>query len=206
MMIRYDAPVGHIGAAIKAKRKPLMTQGAFAAKLGLTQPSISAWEREESQPTADLLPRIAVVLQCSVDDLVSGIDPAYDKHRDLPRHGVGVKKVTGNDTSTGVSSEPPARHKSPPEAPIAGQSIPAPRSLGRDAFTELVHAAAAFHEVSTLASGWHHRLSALALDIGADRDRGQTPVVRGASPKHPAHHRDDAGSAHGAKRRKRSAS
>jgi putative transcriptional regulator len=79
--IRYSADVTHIGAAIRAKRKPQMTQGEFAARLGLTQPSVSAWERGDSMPTADTLPKIARILGCSVDDLVIGLDPQYDAAR-----------------------------------------------------------------------------------------------------------------------------
>lgn len=47
-----------IGESIRGRRKPLMTQEEFAAKLDLSQSSISQWERGDSLPSADLLPRI----------------------------------------------------------------------------------------------------------------------------------------------------
>jgi len=70
-----------IGEAIKALRKPRLTQDEFAEKLGLSQSSISQWERGDSLPSADLLPKIARVLDCSVEDLVVGVDAAYDRVR-----------------------------------------------------------------------------------------------------------------------------
>jgi len=86
-----------------------MTQGDFADRLGLTQPSISAWERDEALPSADQLPRIARVLGCSVEDLVVGVDPAYDrlrsKGRDLPDHADGA---TSDPHRKGVSDVVPA--------------------------------------------------------------------------------------------------
>jgi transcriptional regulator with XRE-family HTH domain len=109
MMIRYDAPVGHIGAAIKAKRKPLMTQGEFAARLGLTQPSVSAWEREESLPTADILPKIARVLGCSLDDLMSGIDGEYDRTRTVTSSGSPPVQTGSSNASDPYAPATPRR-------------------------------------------------------------------------------------------------
>ncbi|MDR1158859.1 MAG: helix-turn-helix domain-containing protein [Oscillospiraceae bacterium] len=37
--------------------------------MGLTQGAISQWEKGETYPRADLLPRIALLYKCKVDDL-----------------------------------------------------------------------------------------------------------------------------------------
>ena len=116
----YPHGVRHIGAAIKAKRKPLMTQGEFAARLGLTQPSVSAWEREESMPMVDLLPRIARVLGCSVEDLVVGLDPAYDETRVTSSGSPMVQ--AGPSNASAPDAQPDPRRP---------DDVPATRSLGR---------------------------------------------------------------------------
>lgn len=46
-----------------------MSQEDLSKKLGLTQGTISQWENGVTLPTADKLPEIAKVLDCTIDDL-----------------------------------------------------------------------------------------------------------------------------------------
>ena len=46
-----------------------MSQEELSKKLGLTQGTISQWENGVTLPTADKLPEIAKVLDCTIDDL-----------------------------------------------------------------------------------------------------------------------------------------
>jgi transcriptional regulator with XRE-family HTH domain len=116
--IGYAAAVSAIGKAIQARRKPLMTQAEFARKMGLSQPSVSDWERGESLPPADQLPRIATVLECSVEDLVVGVDDSYDqlrsKRRDLPDHGRDQPSDFRGRKSNGTAAATPTRVQQPP--------------------------------------------------------------------------------------------
>lgn len=46
-----------------------LTQSALAGKLGVTRTAVAMWETGESLPRASLLPQIADLLNCSIDDL-----------------------------------------------------------------------------------------------------------------------------------------
>lgn len=53
-----------LGPAIRdARQKKNMSQGALAEALGVTQPSVSAWEAGRSLPTIPLLYRLAEVTE-----------------------------------------------------------------------------------------------------------------------------------------------
>ena len=43
-----------------------LSQASLADKLGVTQGALSQWERGESLPSSDKLPKIAEVLNCTV--------------------------------------------------------------------------------------------------------------------------------------------
>lgn len=45
------------------------TQSALAEELGVDRSTIAKWETGKANPRADLLPKLAKVLGCSVDDL-----------------------------------------------------------------------------------------------------------------------------------------
>ena len=80
----------------------LRTQKALADLLGVPQPQVSDWENDRYAVLETLtLVKIAKGLRCSVDLLLAGIDPGYDRVlEDGGRHG----------------SEPVARDDSPVEA------------------------------------------------------------------------------------------
>lgn len=46
-----------------------MTQAELAHKLGVNPSSVAKWETEKAYPRADLLPKIAQLLGCTIDDL-----------------------------------------------------------------------------------------------------------------------------------------
>lgn len=72
-----------IGKYIAGKRKELgMTQKQLAEKLGMSDKSVSKWERGESLPDIDKCSAIAKVFGITVDDLIN-----YDKGENM---GVGV--------------------------------------------------------------------------------------------------------------------
>lgn len=58
--------------SIKALRERAnLTQIKLAEKLKVKQASVSRWENGDSFPSADKLPELAKILNCSVDDLYS---------------------------------------------------------------------------------------------------------------------------------------
>ncbi|MBS6701488.1 MAG: helix-turn-helix transcriptional regulator [Clostridiales bacterium] len=58
--------------AIKSLREKIhLTQENVASQLGVGRTAVSMWENGSSQPRADILPELAKVLQCKIDDLYS---------------------------------------------------------------------------------------------------------------------------------------
>lgn len=56
---------------IKDKReKAQLTQAQLAKELGVDQSAVCLWETGRTSPRAKLLPRIARLLSCTVDELV----------------------------------------------------------------------------------------------------------------------------------------
>lgn len=64
---------------IKEMRKRInLTQGDLANQLSVTQGAVSQWESGLTNPTLEMLVKIAAVLQCTVDELLHDED---DKER-----------------------------------------------------------------------------------------------------------------------------
>lgn len=58
---------------IKELRKSRnMTQDTLASALGVQRTTISMWETGQSLPRAELLPKLAAALGCTIDELLSG--------------------------------------------------------------------------------------------------------------------------------------
>lgn len=55
----------------KAREKSGLTQQDLATALGVDQSAVCFWETGKTQPRAKLLPKIAEILHCSVDDLLA---------------------------------------------------------------------------------------------------------------------------------------
>lgn len=91
---------------------PGLTQEALAEQLSIGQSAVSKWETGETDPDATMLPKLALALHCSLDDLLAGQCLSYDEivitHRDLPDQPIGVQRAPirpspqegANDSST----------------------------------------------------------------------------------------------------------
>lgn len=53
-----------------AREKRGMTQRDLAIAIGVDQSAVSLWEVGKTQPRAKLLPKLAKILDCSVDELL----------------------------------------------------------------------------------------------------------------------------------------
>lgn len=49
-----------------------LTQRDIAERLNVKQSAVSMWETGESNPRADMLPKIATILGCTIDELMRG--------------------------------------------------------------------------------------------------------------------------------------
>lgn len=61
--------------AIKDKREQMnISQQFLADALGIDQSTVCLWETGKTMPRAKLLPKIAKILNCTVDDLLVNVD------------------------------------------------------------------------------------------------------------------------------------
>jgi transcriptional regulator with XRE-family HTH domain len=61
--------------AIKDKREQMnISQQHLADALGIDQSTVCLWETGKTMPRAKLLPKIAKILNCTVDDLLVNVD------------------------------------------------------------------------------------------------------------------------------------
>ena len=58
-----------------ARERGGLTQQDLATVLGIDQSTVSLWEVGKTQPRAKLLPKIAEILNCSIDELLSAETP-----------------------------------------------------------------------------------------------------------------------------------
>ena len=83
----------------------LQTQKALADLLGVPQPQVSDWENDRYAVLETLtLVKIAKGLRCSVDQLLAGVDPDYDRAREAS-DGVAARFV--GDSSAQMTAEIP---------------------------------------------------------------------------------------------------
>jgi transcriptional regulator with XRE-family HTH domain len=192
-------PVSTIGGNIKRLRKQAgyETQGAFAEAIKVPQPRLADWENDRyKRPELPNLIRMAKALGVSVDVILAGVDPEYDRlsHKsDLPFHSdqvdsAKIARTQGSTHSDADSSDTTRRLES--------------------VLKELLDAAGIFGELAELsadwsarATEWQQRLTALTLQ---SVPRRQTPVARLDTPRVSKGHRTDHRRPDGT-RRKRSA-
>jgi len=55
----------------KARESVRLTQNDVASQLGIGRTAISMWESGESLPRAELLPKLAALYGCTVDELLA---------------------------------------------------------------------------------------------------------------------------------------
>jgi transcriptional regulator with XRE-family HTH domain len=115
-----------LGAAIRARRKPLMTQDVFGERLGVSQALVSQWERGETMPDAYQLAQIAGLLHCNADVFLNGLDPSYDAAQTHPR---------GAHTAEAI---PPATSKRASELEQIARKFEATTDGGRQVLLDLV--------------------------------------------------------------------
>ncbi len=61
------------------RRAAGMTLEELAAEVGCTLQAVSCWERGQTLPTADRLPKLAKALGCTIDDLFREETAAQDE-------------------------------------------------------------------------------------------------------------------------------
>ena len=54
----------------KFRKEKGLTQGALAMQLGVKQGAVAMWETGKALPRADKLPKLAEILDCTVDELL----------------------------------------------------------------------------------------------------------------------------------------
>ena len=59
---------------LKKRKDKKITQQELAELLNVTNKAVSRWETGEGYPDISLLPQLAIILQCSVDDILAGED------------------------------------------------------------------------------------------------------------------------------------
>lgn len=101
------------GRSIKRLRKVagLQTQKAFAERLGVAQPRVSD-RQNECSPVLEVsnLIKLAKALDCSVEELLAGVDPDYDRIRggfDIAVVAEGDVLPSGNKWDEGEQQRPP---------------------------------------------------------------------------------------------------
>lgn len=92
---------------IRSRRKDLkMTQGDVAKKIGISRVSYTQWELGETNPNGENLLKVAQVLNCTPDWIVSGTGNPSDIHSDID----GAMRLKGmipviSEVQAGVWSE-----------------------------------------------------------------------------------------------------
>lgn len=71
---------------IKELRQALgLTQAELAGQLNLKSPStVTMWENGDRRPPSTILPRLAIVLHCTVDELYSNVAPSNFQQNNIP--------------------------------------------------------------------------------------------------------------------------
>ncbi|MBQ4561291.1 MAG: helix-turn-helix transcriptional regulator [Clostridia bacterium] len=59
------------------RKQRSLTQEAFADLIGVSPQAVSKWEREECYPDITLLPELAELLDCNIDDFFDKIPPPF---------------------------------------------------------------------------------------------------------------------------------
>jgi transcriptional regulator with XRE-family HTH domain len=78
----YTPRVGTVGGNIRRIREKLgVSQVELADRLEMRQPAIWKLENQEGLPEAGTLLKLAKALPCLVEELLEGVDSAYDKQR-----------------------------------------------------------------------------------------------------------------------------
>lgn len=103
----------------------LQTQKALADLLGVPQPQVSDWENDRYAVLETLtLVKIAKGLRCSVDHLLAGMDPDYDRVRERTGSGAEPARID-------VTAEAPADVPVRAEIPVVAEGDAFPEGVAR---------------------------------------------------------------------------
>jgi transcriptional regulator with XRE-family HTH domain len=129
---RYpEAVQSSVGANIRRLRERAgLTQVALADRLDVTQPSVWKWEHDRSGlPEAATLFKLAKALDCTVEDILAGIDREYEAAK-RERLGLETQDPDGRPVDLVVVTEGDAAPSAESRrGPSAGASVPRPRDL-----------------------------------------------------------------------------
>ena len=99
----------------------LQTQKSLADLLGVPQPQVSDWENDRYAVLETLtLVKIAKGLRCSVDQLLAGVDPDYDRVRET------VRAAGAEPARVDAAVETPA------DIPVVAEGDAPPEGVTRD--------------------------------------------------------------------------
>ena len=100
--------VATIGENIRRRRTALgLQQGDLAALIGVPQSQLSRWETDYSVPDTTSLLKLAPALQATIDQIVAGVDQAYDaviKQRAESGTSIVPRDLPGQAGAIGSSS------------------------------------------------------------------------------------------------------
>ena len=83
-----------LGMMISSLRKDKgMTQLEFAEKMGVTDKAVSKWERDLSCPDINSIPKLAEILEISVDDLMQGKTETKEQDTKEKKENINRNKV-----------------------------------------------------------------------------------------------------------------
>ena len=83
-----------LGMMISSLRKDKgMTQLEFAEKMGVTDKAVSKWERDLSCPDINSIPKLAEILEISVDDLMQGKTETKEQDTKEKKENISRNKV-----------------------------------------------------------------------------------------------------------------
>lgn len=93
-----------IGRMIAELRKEKgMTQAELAEKMGVTDKAVSKWERDLSFPDISTIPKLAEILNITVDELMQGETDAGGKRSDGKSKDIADIALKGVSLAMGVA-------------------------------------------------------------------------------------------------------
>lgn len=173
----YPSGVSKLGKNIERLRLAAGHTNAaqFARSIGITPPTLNDWESGRySNLRLDSLLRVARGVPCSIEELLEGVDPDYEKVRtvaDVKRRNID-EPMTLLVPSPGVSSDLRAPNTDAPRGTQNAQPPPV-RSPLKLAEELRAHAAA---------------LIAIAVELAREAARGARARPSESSPRHTGTH------------------
>lgn len=95
--------VSALGKNIKQFREAAegVSQEDLGNAVGVGQGTVSKWEKGHGNPSILSMPRIAVLIHASLDDLFRGVDPEYDRRHASGAHPKRQREVQALDGPMG---------------------------------------------------------------------------------------------------------